>query len=481
MLESIRKLAKSKVFKLLFGILIISFAFSGLAGISADSFSSNHRLQVGDEKIFDQEINQRYDQIVRSIRRGGKDFNEEQLAQMGVSKPAILRKMVNESMVRQEVADLGIDISEKAAAEEIRKTPQFQTEGEFDKEKFQNAIDMIGQTEPQFIAGVKNDLKNNLLMATVAISAPLNDFVAKKNAEIIAQTRELEIITIPNGAKKFDKKPTDKDLEEFFFENSFQFQIPETRDVTYFTIKKTKDNEAEIYDLSNQIDDELAGGATMEEVSKELDLKLEKIEGLEKENDKFSEAFTKTVFGGKLDESSSLVEDKDGEYFVVHVDKIEESSIPELKEVKDDVALAWVQSKEVDYNEIYAGEVFKELKGKKDVNFKQFAAQNKFKYETLGSLKIDAAAVLGKMVSDAFEAKQGAIKGAYAQPDGSYRIVRVTKVITPEITPEILQSSVEQNENLASNEIMAQYFDYLKDKYPVKENKNIQKQQAPIQ
>ena len=479
MLQKFRNLSQSIFFKFILGLILLSFLFSGVRGMSnlSLSFSEQFAVKVGREAITQNEIDGRYNQLVQSIRRSGKDFSEEQLASMGVSREQITRNLVQDSLIRQQVKDLGVQVGDDSVSKQIKLMQEFQVDGQFDKQRFHDVVAQRGLREDKFLGMLRNDLSNGLLITPLIVNLPVNDSVAKKTAQYNAEQRDIDVITIPANFKKLTKKPTDKDYDQFYFENSYLFQVPEQRNITYVTLPNRNNKDKEAYEVSNQIEDDLAGGATLEEVSKKYSLPIDKELNLVKDNGKFSPTFTATAFGTEVSESSNIVEDETKKSFVIRVDKVFESRIPELKEVKDKVAAAWVVQKQKETNQVFAEESVSKITEAGGI--KAYAAKNGLKVQQIKSAsKVNATEGNKEVVASAFREKVGVAFGPIEQADGSFKIGAVAAVKTVEPKEEeITQAKAQLSERLQV-EILDQYLGYLSDKFPIVKSNNAQKPKA---
>lgn len=109
-----------------------------------------------------------------------------------------------------------------------------------------------------------------------------------------------------------------------------------------------------LYDMSTRLEDELAGGSTLEKAAEVLNVKTQKtglvdIEGKDK-NDKPVEGlpgpeFMNTVFTTTQGERSSVEQLKNGNYYVLRVDNIVPSALRPIAEVKDQIIANWQADK----------------------------------------------------------------------------------------------------------------------------------------
>jgi peptidyl-prolyl cis-trans isomerase D len=105
--------------------------------------------------------------------------------------------------------------------------------------------------------------------------------------------------------------------------------------------------------LANQLDDELAGGASLEEAARILNLAIQQVaavdsRGLDRSGDKLEELpsadqFAELAFNTAAGEESLLTEMPDGGFLIVRVNSITSAATRPLEEVRDQVVERWRQ------------------------------------------------------------------------------------------------------------------------------------------
>ncbi len=474
MLETFRKFSQHIVFKILFGLLLVSFALSGLTGLAKLNFSQDYIVKVGSEKITQQNVDIEYDRTVRNIRASGLDFTDAQLMAFGISKPQILRTQVQESLLRQEIHKLGLQVGDEAVAEKIKTIPDFQIDGKFDREKFNDALAHRGLREDQFLTDLHTAIQNDLLISTIKNNIPTNDFIVKQQVKYYGQTRDVETIIIPKQFRVVTEVPLEKDLKEFYDENSIQFQIPETRDIQYIVIPKSKDNDPATYDLTIKIQDELAGGSTMKEIADKLHLKLQEKQGLAHDSDDFSQLFLDTAFGKDKGQESDLVaDDKSGEYFAIEVKDVHEARIPDLKEVHDKAVALWKDDQTNNQNLQYISDMAEKLKTTKQ-DLHEFASQNGFSYQLVKNVKrTDTEKYGARLVNDSFDAEVGDVIGQFQNEDGTYKIAKLKAINQNEVSEQDAEKYKTDLAQTFQGEILDEYLEYLKTIISVTQNSKL--------
>ncbi|MEE8189315.1 MAG: SurA N-terminal domain-containing protein [Kiloniellales bacterium] len=102
--------------------------------------------------------------------------------------------------------------------------------------------------------------------------------------------------------------------------------------------------------FANQLDDELAGGASLEEAAGGLNLALRRIEAITREGktpfggpveDLPGERFIQVAFETETGQESLLTETGEGDYFVLRVDGVTRAQVRPLSKVREEVVELW--------------------------------------------------------------------------------------------------------------------------------------------
>lgn len=253
MLQTIRSKASSIVVKILFLLLIASFAVWGIADVFRTGIGPNTVATVGDTTISMQDLDRQFRREVNQLRpMFGGTLTREQALQFGLGDRA-LRSLVTQSLLKEEADRLHLGTSDDLVRQEIIKQQAFRNPlGQFDRRLFEAALAANDMTEAQYVAGMRRDLLQRQLIGalTVGLTAPasLTDTLSTyRNEQRVATVALISRDTVAAPAA-----PTDAEIEAYYKENTKQFEVSEYRAVTYVWIQPK--------DLSNEVhvsDDEL--------------------------------------------------------------------------------------------------------------------------------------------------------------------------------------------------------------------------------
>lgn len=242
----------------------------------------------------------------------------------------------------------------------------------------------------------------------------------------------------------------------------------------------------EIYQLSNTLQDDLAGGATLEEAARSVSAQLKVYGPMDREgkspdgtkvkipqnyNQLLDTAFTLTEGG-----VSNLMESEDGSYYALRVDSIIPERTRALDEIRGTVIEKWKERQREKLLYQLAGGIAESLE-KADIE--AVAAKTGAQLLRGETITRSSTAFSNKerlpamMISAVFSAQKGAVTEAYSIPNGGYLVARLTDIKTADTASEVgktgLKTARDNLRSLYADELYIQYMAYLRQKHGVSE------------
>lgn len=234
MMQAIRGRAGSIVVKILFGLLIISFGFWGIADYVQDRPSPETVVaKVGDRQIRANELQQALQPVLERMRsQFGGSIDAKQMKQLGIVD-TLLGQLIDRSLLNQEVERLGLEVSDDVVRSAIYDNPAFRgPDGRFDRQLFAQVLSMNRLNEDQLVARLRHDIpRTDLLQAItagVAAPQPVIEVLYRHRHE----TRVADIVNFPVTAVADPGQPSEADLKQFYEANPDLFRAPEYRAFT---------------------------------------------------------------------------------------------------------------------------------------------------------------------------------------------------------------------------------------------------------
>lgn len=193
-----------------------------------------------------------------------------------------------------------------------------------------------------------------------------------------------------------------------------------------------------IVSIANQLDDELAGGATLEEAAAALDLPVRKIDAVDREGrdadgnaiaDLPTSRFLEVAFETQPGEESLVIETGEADYFVLRVDGVTPAKLRPLEEVRDAVVELWRESQRARIARERA-EALAE-RAREGTSLEDLAAEEGYEVTTTDPVRrFDSGTLPPAMTSKLFQLKAGDV-ATVAGADG-HSIVELGKIVPAE-------------------------------------------------
>ncbi|HXP04974.1 MAG TPA: SurA N-terminal domain-containing protein [Stellaceae bacterium] len=237
MLQAIRTRAGGVIIKVLFGLLILSFASWGIytrSPFSQDKGAPDAIVaSVGDREVRADQFQAALKPTVERLRaQFGGSIDSAQIKLLGIPD-AVLDKLIDDSLLDQEDTHLRLDLSDDVIRSAITSNPAFVgPDGRFNHDQFTQILAMYRMTEEGLVAKLRAEVpRGDLLQALTAgvrIPAPVIDTIYRYRSE----TRVADVVAIPLAAATGVGTPSDDDLQKFYETHSDIFKAEEYRSFT---------------------------------------------------------------------------------------------------------------------------------------------------------------------------------------------------------------------------------------------------------
>ena len=233
MLQSMRVLAQSWVFKSLMLLLVISFAAWGIG----DMFRGNPALRtvasVGKINIPVQELESRFQMSMADIRgMFGPDITVAQARQMGLLERT-LNLVMQEYTFDLEAERLGVNVPREYILQKIAKEPSFRTaDGKFNADALRQALSRVGMSEETFFQSEMRNDARRLIVNGITASAETPKIMIDTVYQARGAKRILEVLTLRNDSVKGLEPPTEEQLKAYYAAHENEFVAPEYRGLT---------------------------------------------------------------------------------------------------------------------------------------------------------------------------------------------------------------------------------------------------------
>lgn len=231
MLDALRRGAQSLVAKVLFAILVVSFAIWGVADVFR-GFGQGSLARVGSHEISVNEFQLAYQNQLHAIsRQAGERLTPEQARMLGLPNQ-VLSGLIGAAAIEAHAGELNLALDDAALAEAVRNDPGFKGfDGKFSKLTFEGFLHQIGMSEHGYLALRRKDELREQITKTLSEAVVTPKAMIEMINAWREETRVIEHVRIDPDKAVSIPEPDDAKLKETYEQNKRQFVTPEYRKI----------------------------------------------------------------------------------------------------------------------------------------------------------------------------------------------------------------------------------------------------------
>lgn len=254
MLTALRRLAGTWVAKILFVLLVLSFAIWGIEDVVRNFGRETAVAHVGGEPIELPEAQaaaQR--EMARIARQLGSRFEPDENIRRAVAAAA-LEQLISDRALRAEARRLGVVAPPEAVRDAVFAIPGLRgPDGTFSRVMLDGFLRTNQLSEAQFLALVAGDILRQQLGGAVRAGAAGPDTLSAPLLAWAMERRAAEVVQIPVASVPPPEAPTEAQLRRYQENNPQRFSAPEYREVAIAVLSpETVAAEIEISDADLQ-------------------------------------------------------------------------------------------------------------------------------------------------------------------------------------------------------------------------------------
>jgi peptidyl-prolyl cis-trans isomerase D len=237
MLNTMRKYATGWVVKVLFGLLIVSFAVWGIGDVLRAPQVGAAVAKVAGSEVEEREVLREFDERYRELveRAGGAaGLTRHQAVTFGLMNQA-LDQTIARRLVDAHAKDLGLTVSEAELAASIRDNPALTGPTGFDKSRFDMFLRSVGLSEKAYVEVLRQDTVRARLVDGLTGPAAAPAIAAERILAYQGERRRGRALVVQADDIQVPE-PDEAALKAYLEANARRYEAPELRDVTLVVV-----------------------------------------------------------------------------------------------------------------------------------------------------------------------------------------------------------------------------------------------------
>lgn len=241
MITAMRRLAGTWFAKLLFVLLILSFAVWGIEDMLRNIGRDTAVARVGDDAIEVEEAQEAARRELQRIQRQLQGRMEMDARIRRAVAEQALEGLVLDRVLRQEQARMRVTVPDDVVRDYIFQIPGFAgIDGRFSREVFNNFLRSNEMTEARFLDLLRTDLGRQQLAGAVRAGAAAPEALASRMLAWALERRTATLVELPFAEAPEPEAPTEAQLARYHENNARLFSTPEYRDVALATLNAAR-------------------------------------------------------------------------------------------------------------------------------------------------------------------------------------------------------------------------------------------------
>ncbi len=234
MLQHIRERFTGVFAIVLLGMLGVSFVFFGIGNFTF--LSGDYAAKVEDVEISLFQLESAYQNQLLNY----SDYGNIPPELRQTLKVNTLERMIRETLVDVHVAEQGYRVSDEQVAQIIQSAPQFQENGEFNRDLYYAWLDQTVQDPRNFEAQQRRAYRTSQLQRGIGATAFVTPTEYRRYLNLFAEKRQASVAVFDIAALADTIVVRDEDIQAYYDDRPDDFRAPESADFEYIEINRVE-------------------------------------------------------------------------------------------------------------------------------------------------------------------------------------------------------------------------------------------------
>jgi peptidyl-prolyl cis-trans isomerase D len=228
MLQAIRDKSAGVVVKILFALLVLSFAVWGIGDYQFLRRNESPALKIAGEAVPNERLRMEFQRDLDRLRRSVGEIDRDVLRQFGLANQTVER-VANQDTLDRAASELRLVVSDAVVRQRIQEDPNFRIGGAFDPNAFRRLLQENGLSEGRYVELMRGDAARSALIDAVSLGAGAPPTLTERVYRHREEKRRSDVIFVPAAAMPDPGTPGEADLQAVYQANGERYTDPELR------------------------------------------------------------------------------------------------------------------------------------------------------------------------------------------------------------------------------------------------------------
>ncbi|MEH6550875.1 MAG: SurA N-terminal domain-containing protein [Pseudomonadales bacterium] len=236
MLQSMRNNIQGTMAKVIVTIICVPFVAFGIDAFFGAGGGVNPAV-VNGEEITALELSEAIYLYKRRLSVEMAENLDPAALEDGVLKGPVLNALIEEKLLSQAAKEAGFSIAKTQVDKQIVVQPEFQQDGKFSADFYENRLRSVGLTPLMYIKQQYNQLLIGQLLSGFSYSAYVSDHQLDSAVRVLNQKRDIDYFVLSIAEARSGIEVTDEELLASYEKNATSYMTQEQVAVEYLELK----------------------------------------------------------------------------------------------------------------------------------------------------------------------------------------------------------------------------------------------------
>jgi peptidyl-prolyl cis-trans isomerase D len=225
MLEAIRKHTQGVLAKIILALIVITFAVVGIESYLQQAGGNVPVARVDGDEITFQQFSNALQNLRNQLQAEGRV--DPALLERPEIRQSVLDRLITSRLLQNEAQDQNFRIGDEQLANYIISLPEFQNDGRFSQELYDQILVQNRLSPSQFENGIRSDLLLQQVRESLGTLAYASEPVARHAIGIEQQQREVSVAEVRTADFLDQVEVTPEEVRAYYEKHQDKFRVPE--------------------------------------------------------------------------------------------------------------------------------------------------------------------------------------------------------------------------------------------------------------